>query len=183
MRKRTAFLPAVLAVLAALALCAAAAEEPAEPVFLTGFDCEDLEGNPVDTALFDGAELVLIDCWEAWCPWCLKEMPDLDELYRLNKDSGLLIVGLSGISAAPGYDAKQTAGEMNISYPLVSGTAELLPCAPACFPTTYVYQRQEDGSLLFLGHIEGYMPREDRNAFLEEYLPGAVTEGVPAESL
>lgn len=171
----------LLALLMLASLCAAAAEEDAdeefyEDFYLTAFDCEDLDGNPADITLFDGAQLVLIDCWEPWCYWCLLEMPDLNELYELNRDNGLLIVGLSGISPTEGYDAKEQAEELGITYPLVNGTEALLPYELQGFPTTYVFQRQEDGGLLFLGMIEGYMDRESWNAFLQEYLPGAVTE-------
>ncbi len=170
----------LMAAILAMTLCTAVSEEETEEVlyYLTSFDCEDLDGNPVDISIFDGAQLVLIDCWEAWCHWCLEEMPDLNELYELNKDNGLMIVGLSGLSPAERFDPKATAEDLKITYPLVNGTAELLPFVPEGFPTTLVYQRQEDGSLLLLGYIPGYLPREQWNQLLQEFLPGAVTEAV-----
>ena len=74
----------LMAAILAMTLCTAVSEEETEEVlyYLTSFDCEDLDGNPVDISIFDGAQLVLIDCWEAWCHWCLEEMPDLNELYE-----------------------------------------------------------------------------------------------------
>ena len=106
MRKITA----VLLILTML-LCTAATQGESEsrtaPILLTSFDCTDLEGNPVDITLFDGAQLVLLDIWEAWCDWCLLEMPDLCELYELNQDKGFLVVGLSGVASAEGFDAKK----------------------------------------------------------------------------
>ncbi len=178
MRKLLALLVSVFLL---LPLCTAA-EETDEVYLAEPFGCEDLDGNPFDASLFDGAQLLLIDVWEPWCPWCLEEMPDLNELYELNRENGFLIVGLSGVSTAPGYDAKKTAADMGITYPLVNGTDALLPFRPEGFPSTYVYQRQEDGRFLFLGVITGYMPREDWNRFLTEYLPGAVTEAAAAEN-
>ena len=166
MRKLTAVL---LALTMLAALCTAAAEE--EPVLLTAFDCEDLDGNPADITLFDGAKLVLVDVWEPWCGWCLKEMPDLNELYELNKDRGFLVVGLSGLSPAEGFDAKTTAEELGITYPLVSGTAELLPADLQGFPTTFVYTAEEDGTLRLAETVIGYQPREDWEALIGTYLP------------
>ena len=164
---------AVILALTLLPLFAAAAEEP---VKMTSFDCEDLDGNPVDISLFDGAQLVLVDVWEAWCNWCLKEMPDLCELYELNKDHGFLIVGLSGVSSADGYDAKTTAEGLKITYPLVRGTEEMIPIELEGFPTTLVYQRQEDGNLQLADVVVGYMPREEWIEYLKGYLPELVTE-------
>ena len=163
---------AVLLVLMMIPLCAAADK----PVVMTAFDCEDLDGNPVDISLFDGAQLILVDIWEAWCGWCLEEMPDFNELYELNKDRGLLIVGLSGVSSYPGYDAKSAAQELGITYPLVNGTEEMIPVELEGFPTTLVYQRQEDGTILLADVIVGYMPREDWNGYLKGFLPELVTE-------
>ncbi len=158
-----------------LPLCAAA-EETDEVYLAEPFGCEDLDGNPFDASLFDGAQLLLIDVWEPWCPWCLEEMPDLNELYELNKDRGFLIVGLSGVSPFEGFDPKSTAEELGITYPLVSGTEEMLPVELEGFPTTLVYQRLEDGMLQLADVVVGYMPREDWNAYLKGYLPELVTE-------
>ena len=172
----------LLAFLLALMLLPVFAAAEDEPVKMTSFDCEDLDGNPVDISLFDGAQLVLVDVWEAWCGWCLKEMPDLCELYELNKDQGFLIVGLSGVSSAEGYDAKTTAEELGITYPLVNGTEEMLPVELEGFPTTLVYQRQENGDLQLADVVVGYMPREDWNTYLKTYMPDFVTEGGQPEN-
>ena len=165
MRKLTACLLALI--LLASAGCAAAQE----PVLLTAFDCRDLDGKNVDITLFDGADLVFVDIWEPWCGWCLKEMPDLNDLYELNKDRGFLIAGLSGISSDPRYDAKATAEELGITYPLVKGTEKLIPVELEGFPTTLVYQRREDGNLQLADVVTGYMPREDWEKLIEKYLP------------
>ena len=166
MRRFTACLLALI-LLASVSCCAAAEKD----ILLTEFNCKDLDGKDVDITLLDGADLLLVDIWEPWCGWCLKEMPDLNELYELNKDRGFLIVGLSGISSAPGYDAKETAEQLGITYPLVKGTKKMLPVDLEGFPTTLVYQRQEDGNLLLADVIVGYMPREDWEKLIEKYLP------------
>ena len=37
----------------------------------------------------------LVDFWASWCPYCIKELPDLDNLYSTFKDKGLEIVGVA----------------------------------------------------------------------------------------
>jgi thiol-disulfide isomerase/thioredoxin len=39
--------------------------------------------------------VVLINFWATWCPPCLKEMPELDRLYREHHTDGLDIIGIS----------------------------------------------------------------------------------------
>ena len=68
MRRFTACLLALI-LLASVSCCAAAEKD----ILLTEFNCKDLDGKDVDITLLDGADLLLVDIWEPWCGWCLKE--------------------------------------------------------------------------------------------------------------
>ena len=37
----------------------------------------------------------LVDFWASWCPYCIKELPELKELYSRYKEKGLDIVGVA----------------------------------------------------------------------------------------
>lgn len=40
-------------------------------------------------------KVVLVNFWASWCPPCVEEMPSLEKLYRVLKDKGLEVVGVS----------------------------------------------------------------------------------------
>lgn len=40
-------------------------------------------------------EVVLLNFWATWCPPCLKEMPDLNRLYKEYEDQGLRVITIS----------------------------------------------------------------------------------------
>ena len=37
----------------------------------------------------------LVDFWASWCPYCIKELPDMKQLYADSKDKGFEIVGVA----------------------------------------------------------------------------------------
>ena len=37
----------------------------------------------------------LVDFWASWCPYCIKELPEITALYDRWKDNGLEIVGVA----------------------------------------------------------------------------------------
>ncbi|NSW91615.1 MAG: TlpA family protein disulfide reductase [Firmicutes bacterium] len=52
-----------------------------EKIAAPDFELEDLEGNKVKLSEYKG-KIVILNFWALWCPYCIKEMPDLD---RVNK--------------------------------------------------------------------------------------------------
>jgi thiol-disulfide isomerase/thioredoxin len=64
-------------------------------------------GSPIAfprTRLIDGTErepgfwagkLVVLELWATWCPFCRKQNPVLDQLYREHQSKGLEVLGLS----------------------------------------------------------------------------------------
>ena len=62
----------------------------------TNIVSEDPQGNPDELANYVGkGKYVLLDFWASWCPDCVKEMPELVELYAEYKDKNFEIVGYS----------------------------------------------------------------------------------------
>ncbi len=71
---------------------------------------------------FDG-QLVLINFWATWCVPCRAEMPMLAELHQSFEAQGLQVVGiaLDDVQAARDF-----AAELEISYPILVGGADVM---------------------------------------------------------
>jgi len=65
---------------------------------------------------FADYKLILVNYWEPWCGWCLKEMPDFEQLWQEYKDDGLLIVGMY----QDAEDAEEAIEETGITYPTIN---------------------------------------------------------------
>jgi len=54
----------------------------------------DTEGRSVDLNQLSG-KVVLVDFWASWCPDCVREMPEVQQVYRTFESKGLTILGVS----------------------------------------------------------------------------------------
>lgn len=98
------------------------------------FKLKDLDGKEVSLSDFKGKK-VLINFWQTTCPYCVKEMPDLDAISKENEDVEVLAVDVmedqkivKDYIDKGGYGFKvllDTTGEIARQY--------LVPA----FPTTY----------------------------------------------
>lgn len=60
---------------------------------LPEFSTTDLSGNPVDSSIFAGNKLTMLNIWGTFCGPCIEEMPDLEAMSK-NMPEGTAIVGL-----------------------------------------------------------------------------------------
>ncbi len=79
----------------------------------------DLDRNPFSlTAEIARHEITIIDFWASWCGPCRQEAPRLVNAYKLYKDKGL---GIIGISLDEEYDDWRAAiGQLGLTWPQVS---------------------------------------------------------------
>ncbi len=80
------------------------------------FKLKTLDGGEVSFADYKG-KVVLVNFWATWCPPCLAEMPDLNQLYVDYKDKGLQILGLT-ISSRP-KDIPKKVKQSGVTYPIL----------------------------------------------------------------
>ncbi|MDR1874001.1 MAG: TlpA family protein disulfide reductase [Synergistaceae bacterium] len=70
-----------------------AAKAPDMPDVFPAFSSQNLEGEPVTSALFADEKLTMVNIWTTWCPPCVNEMPDLGVLGR-SMPEGSQLVGI-----------------------------------------------------------------------------------------
>lgn len=66
---------------------------------------------------------VLVDFWASWCPWCIKELPALKELYSQYSSKGLEIVGVAVRDEAD--DTRKAIEKHGIKWPVMYNAARI----------------------------------------------------------
>jgi len=109
------------------------------------FTLKDLSGKEWTLSKLKG-KVVLVNFWATWCPPCRKEMPDIEELSKLFKDQGLVVLAIS--------DEKQDVVEKFIkekgySYPILLDPGRVVAGQKyevSGIPKNFIYGR--DGKLV-----------------------------------
>jgi len=79
-------------------------------------DAYDTRGNPVRIADYQG-KWVIINYWAPWCKPCLKEMPELNNLYLTYK-SRLMVFGVS-FDQLSNEKINTFANKLGITFPVL----------------------------------------------------------------
>ncbi len=62
----------------------------------TDFEGENVKGGKVKLSDFiKPGRYTMIDFWASWCPYCIKELPEMKEIYAKYHDKGFDIVGVA----------------------------------------------------------------------------------------
>jgi thiol-disulfide isomerase/thioredoxin len=111
----------VLAFPLALALAAlVACDEIGAPAGEVGGPAPDygamtLAGDSVRLSDLAGS-VVLLNVWATWCPPCIEEMPDLQEIYQRNAHRGLEVVGVSIDGRGETENVRRFANDLNVTF-------------------------------------------------------------------
>lgn len=90
-------------------------------VKFTDFEGETEKGRKVKlSSLIKPGKYTLIDFWASWCPYCIKELPDLQQLYADFGDKDLEIIGVA-VRDKP-EDTANMVTKYNIAWPVVYNT-------------------------------------------------------------
>lgn len=126
------------------------------PAAAPDFEVQTLAGTPFTLEDRRG-EVILINFWATWCPPCIVEIPDLNELYEEYRDAGLTILGVS-VEDGEESVVREFVDEYQIRYP-VAVSLELTEIFGGVYglPTTYVIDR--DGQIVH--RVIGLFPVDD----------------------
>ena len=143
---------------------AAPAQETAGTWDGIDFETTDLDGNRVTAReLFSSNIVTMVNVWASWCPPCVREIPELQEMNTEFITRGCEIVGLliDGDDPAGLEDAKAILEQAGVTYRILmpwDGMYDVFPVSAV--PTSFFVDRN--------GHIVGD-PIE--GAYVDEYLP------------
>jgi len=129
-------------------------------------------GQDVAMSSYLGAP-VLINFWATWCPPCVKEMPDLDELSRRHPD-----VRFVGLAVDTAVNVEKFQRKVQVDYPLlITGHGGIslmreLGNKTGGLPYTLVFDARGRVLKQYLGQID---PKE-----IDQYLATNLTPAVSA---
>lgn len=104
LRKRAIFVMIAIVLCSALLVGFTAkgsqpAQEAAEPSekaesLLAEVDTETLDGDPFTFEDITGNKLTMMNVWATWCPPCVAELPELQELSEAYAEKGVEVIGI-----------------------------------------------------------------------------------------
>ncbi len=120
-----------------------------------------LRGGSFDLGAHLGKNPILLDFWSIYCVACLKEMPNLLEIYERYKDQGLVAVSVNLDSFGAKRVLRFVRGlKYEISFPIVIDKRREAGgrYGVSVLPTTVVIDRE--GKVLYY-HV-GYSPGDEK---------------------
>ena len=88
------------------------------------FILKDSHGNLLKLSEFRGKKGVVINFWASWCPFCLEEMPDFQQMADKYNDS-IVILGINrGEKESVAVDYAEHKLPLTITYPILLDSNE-----------------------------------------------------------
>ncbi len=150
----------------ALAAAVARGETPDAPDFT--LERLDREGELTLSSLKGKA--VVLNFWASWCIPCKEEAPFLEQVWRENRDRGLVVVGLDAKDFR--RDARAFMRKFDVTYPVVyDGPGETLSSYGVTgFPETFVLDREGKVVEAFVGAVNSDEDRARLRAAVDRAL-------------
>jgi peroxiredoxin len=105
------------------------------------FSLVDTAGKTLSLSQLKG-KVVVVNFFTIWCQPCRHEMPDLNTIYKENKDKGLEMVGIC-LNADPNQ-LKVLVQQLKLEYPVLLGTENVSKDYGeiVAVPTTFIIDKQ-----------------------------------------
>ena len=91
----------------------------AETQLATDFTLKSLEGEEFKLSSFRGKNPVYLVFWATWCPYCVKEIPRLKELYTKLAPKGLKILAINISYNDPLLRVQSFQKKYELPYPIL----------------------------------------------------------------
>ncbi len=141
-----------LLTLPALALpgAARAAWDKGESVALPSLTLFD--GKPLDLSGLKG-KVVVLEFWASWCPFCAKQNPHVEALYKANRSRGLEVVAVSIDKTAQAAQRYLAAHGYTFPAGLVNSAYERIYRLRRGLPQVYVIDRTGRLAMVEMGEM------------------------------
>lgn len=145
-----------------------------------GFEGQDLDGNPVDSAtLFSNNAVTVVNFWFTTCKPCVGELPDLEALHQELAKKGGAVIGINAFTldgnTKDTNEAKSVLEQQGVTYQNIwfasNSDAGLFTAGLYAFPTTYVVDR--NGRIVgdpIVGAISSDAQMKKLNALIDQAL-------------
>lgn len=149
-----------------LAAAAARGERPRAP----DFTLERLDEDGELTLSSLQGKAIVLNVWASWCIPCKEEAPFLEEVWRRNRDRGVVVVGLDAKDFRA--DARRFAKRFGLTFPIVyDGPGDSLGgYGVTGFPETFVIDRDGKVVQAFAGAVNAKEDRARLRAAVEQAL-------------
>jgi peroxiredoxin len=129
------------------------------------WDTKDLDGKPHALKDYRG-KVVILDFWYRGCGWCIRAMPQVNQLANDFKNEPVAILGMN--TDQDEKDAQFVVEKMKLTYPVLKATGVPEKYEVAGFPTLVIIDQQ--GNVHDV-HV-GYSPtlRDDVAAVVKKLL-------------
>jgi cytochrome c biogenesis protein CcmG/thiol:disulfide interchange protein DsbE len=89
-----------------------------------------------------GGKVLILNFWATWCPPCIEEIPSLEALHKMFKDSGVVVLGVSVDKNEAKY--KNFLKRFNVTFATSRDPEAKIPVSYGTwrYPETYVINQQ-----------------------------------------
>lgn len=142
------------------------------------FAGKTLEGEPYELSATRGS-VVVVNVWGSWCPPCIAEAPDLQQVWEETRPLGVRFIGVDtrdGVAQARAHQRR-----FNVTYPSVADPDGRILLAfrgtlpPTAIPSTLVLDRQGRVAARVLGRTSAGVLRGIIDDVLAETSPAMAT--------
>ena len=125
----------------AFLLLQCAKEQKPSTGLASDFSLKTLDGQEIVLSNLKG-RVVLLDFWATWCGPCRESIPHLIQLYRIYRESGFEIIGMS-LDKGEATVVRNVAKSMDIPYPIVIAPEEVARnYRVTSIPTTFLLDKE-----------------------------------------
>lgn len=114
------------------------------------FTLENLNGEEISLEDYRG-KIIMLNFWATWCPYCVKEMPDMDKLQKENDDLVILAVNVKEEKKIAKDYIEEAGYDFEVVLDLKGDVTETYLVGP--IPTSYFIDKEG----ILLGGVPGML--------------------------